>query len=81
VDWIGSGIWLVHRNVFLDIQKKFPELGPKTANDDWNFFAVDPTQPSNLGEDVAFCRRARAAGHEVWLDEGCRCIHYGYAGF
>lgn len=33
VDWIGTGCLLVHRSVFEDIQKAFPELGPTNGFD------------------------------------------------
>lgn len=32
----------------------------------------------SVGEDVIFCRRARAAGHEVFVDLGLICGHVGH---
>ena len=74
--WVGTGFMLVHRSVFLDIQKKFPELAPSgRGRDYWNFF-----QPmDDAGEDAAFCIRAAAAGHQPFVDLGLHALHVGYA--
>jgi hypothetical protein len=76
MDWVATGCMLIHRSVFLDIQKKFPELGPEEdGRDEWDYF-----RPSiSGGEDKDFCARARAAGHEVFLDTGLQCLHVGFA--
>jgi hypothetical protein len=34
--------------------------------------------PLGTGEDVAFCLRAAAAGHQPYVDLGLRCGHIGY---
>lgn len=90
MDWVGTGLMLVHRQVFLDIQKKYPELAPGLKkgirigqNGEpeeytfeqpvWDYFLPGHGQ----GEDVAFCRRARASGHKVYLDKGLRPFHVG----
>lgn len=36
--WCATGALLVHRQVFLDIQKKFPNLAPQHPNEPWHFF-------------------------------------------
>lgn len=74
-EWVGTGCLLVHRSVYLDIQKKQPELAPSGARNHWDFFLP----LSNQGEDVAFCQRAKAAGHEVFVDLGLQPHHVGYA--
>jgi hypothetical protein len=77
VDWVGFGCVLVHRSVFLDIQKKFPDRAPNGRRTEWNFF-----QPGlDTGEDVEFCRIAKQAGHQVWLDTRLQCFHVGYCCF
>lgn len=82
--WVATGCLLVNRQVFLDIQAKFPELAPVTspgtmepARLHWDFFRLGNTD----GEDVAFCKRARAAGHEIYVDTGLQCAHVGYKAF
>jgi hypothetical protein len=75
VDWVATGCMLVHRSVFEDIQKKFPELKGKTETGAFNFF-----QPKDdgSGEDVSFCRRAKDSGHQPYIDLGLPVFHVGY---
>lgn len=83
-DWVGTGCMLIHRQVFLDIQKTQPELAPVTERSmtrairkEWDFFRMTETN----GEDVSFCARARAAGHEIFIDTGLQVAHIGYASY
>ena len=39
VRWTGTGALLVHRSVYLDIQKKFPNLAPQHSSEPWHFFS------------------------------------------
>lgn len=55
VDWVGTGALLIRREV----------LAPMTPP--WFTLPADGAG-SGRGEDLAFCRRARAAGHQVWCD-------------
>lgn len=76
VDWVATGFLLVHRSVYLDIQKKFPELAPNGGTKNWwRYFTPDAS--ANHGEDVAFCKRAREAGHQVYIDHAIHCGHLG----
>lgn len=38
--WIGTGAWLCHRSVFLDIEKKFPRLSRARNNGHPHFFTA-----------------------------------------
>jgi hypothetical protein len=75
VDWVATGCLLVHRTVFEDIEKKYPELAPKKQDEVFDFF--HPISSSE-GEDVSFCRRAKTAGHQPHVDLGLPVFHVGY---
>lgn len=76
VDWVATGCMLVHRKVFQDIEEKFPELKSPIPNGEFDFF-----HPINsvTGEDVSFCKRAKQAGHQPYIDLGLPVFHVGYA--
>lgn len=74
VDWVATGCLLVHRDVYLGIKEKFPELAPEGKRKEWDFFRKE----SDSGEDVAFCHRAKEAGHQPFMDAGLQCAHVGY---
>jgi hypothetical protein len=75
VDWVGAGAMLIHRKVFEDMRQKYPELASKYSNTPFNYF-----QPGEdgAGEDIAFCKRAKACGHQPHVDIGIPLAHVGY---
>lgn len=75
VDWIGTGCLLIHRKVFESIREKYPEL--KSSNPLMPFDYFLPMGSGN-GEDVSFCKRAKAAGHQTYIDLGIPVKHVGY---
>lgn len=77
VDWIGFGCALIHREVFLEIQRNFPSLAPQMEIAPWRFFQTEGDE----GEDEAFCRRVRGCGIPIWLDTQLICGHIGSMAF
>jgi hypothetical protein len=72
VNWIGTGCLLIHRSVFEDIQKKYPELS--TSNEDAKFDFFLPST-SNTNDGIAFCKRAKESGHLPHIDLGTPVFH------
>lgn len=61
---VGFGCVLTDTQVFFDVKDAH------TAS--WF------TPKWGLGEDLAFCKRAIAAGHDVWVDPAVKCGHVGH---
>jgi hypothetical protein len=75
VDWVATGCMLVHRQVFDDIRAKFPDQAtPDNKAYKFDYFLPTKTE----GEDVAFCKRAKLAGHQSHIDLGLPVFHVGY---
>lgn len=63
VDITGSGALLIARRVFTKVEQPFLI--------DW-----DSRGRKLAGPDIAFCRRARAAGFKIWVHFDYPCRHY-----
>jgi hypothetical protein len=78
VDWVATGFLLVHRQVYLDILEKNPTLkSPNPKGKPHAFFTQTGAVNAIQGEDVAFCERAKSAGHQPYVDLGCLVAHRG----
>lgn len=75
-DWVGTGVMLIHRTVFDTMAQVYPELTPKGPDDTYKFFNYI-NEEEDVGEDVSFCRRAKAAGIQPYVDLSCVCGHLG----
>lgn len=63
----GTGIMLIKTDVFKYLQDiAFP----------WFEFSYDD-KGERVGEDVEFCRKARGAGYEIWVDSSIPVGHLG----
>lgn len=79
-DWIGTGCIMIHRSVF-DAIKANPEMShlePNEMGGHWDFFRPGVPGLDGAGEDIAFCFRAKASGHQPYVDCALHALHVGY---
>lgn len=91
VDWVATGMMLVHRRVYEKIVETDKDVFPitHTASSvkglNFNILLRDDQFPLSFfskygadeGEDVLFCRRVRAAGFQPYLDLSVHASHQG----
>lgn len=77
VDAVGSACVLIKTEVFQKIQEmKVP--GVKDAGQDlWYLYGKARPGENTVGEDVFFCKLARDAGFEIWVD---KTVSFGHIG-
>lgn len=86
MDYIPSGFMLLKRSVIEKIQAKFPELYYEPKHDSmkhakgWCLFNTEVWNGEFWGEDYTFCRRAREAGVDIWVDPLIQFDHAGSRG-
>lgn len=90
---IGTGLMVIRRDVVETLVERHPELRyvPDQIDRESGLVAehivalfqplFDPETGHLLGDDYAFCARARAAGFSVWLAPWMRTTHTGPARF
>jgi hypothetical protein len=78
-EWVATGCLLIHRDVFLGIQKACPELAPGNESPFWDYFQEGHDQSG--GEDVMFCKRAKKAGFQAYVDTGAQAFHVGFCAY
>lgn len=93
VEHIGAGFNLIHRRVFEKVAARHPELRfrPEPASSHRAFTQaemeksihfyetfIDPETRAQVSEDLAFCRRAREAGVEIWMRTDVQLTHAGH---
>lgn len=85
MDYIPAGFMLLRRDLLEKMIAHFPELYycPKNETikheDGHYLFAVELWEGEFWGEDYTFCRRARQAGFDIWIDPVIRLDHQGKA--
>jgi hypothetical protein len=84
VRYVGTGFLLTRRVVYEDIQRTFalPECNVRFGAPAVPYFLpMVIAEPEGghwyLGEDFAFCERARTSGHKVLVDSRIRLGHIG----
>lgn len=87
VEYIPSGFILLSRSLIEKMRNKFPELYFESknkesinANSGYCFFDTEVWEGEFWGEDYVFCRRAREAGAEIWVDPLIQFDHAGTVG-
>ena len=87
----GMGFVLIHRQVFLDIAKHYPNLkyvpsdyhsdtphSPEEMNNSFHFFAEHQSENGFMSEDKSFFHRAKQVGYNMFLDTSIKLNHTGY---
>lgn len=86
MQYIPAGFMLMTRSVIEKLIKKFPELyfEPKHESmkkeNGWLFFNTELWDGEFWGEDYVFCRKAREAGVDIWVDPLIQFDHAGVKG-
>lgn len=86
MEYIPAGFMLIKREVIAGMREKFPDLyySPKDPRSDresaYCFFDTQVWEGEFWGEDYVFCRRAREAGFEIWVDPLIQFDHAGVFG-
>ena len=86
MEYIPAGFMLLKRSAVAKMRDKFPELyyQPKDSrnNSEKTFclFNTEVYEGEFWGEDYVFCRRAREAGVDIWIDPYIQFDHDGTIG-
>jgi hypothetical protein len=86
MQYIPAGFMLITRSCIEKMRNKFPELyyEPKDAKNNpepgFCFFNTEVYEGEFWGEDFVFCRNARNAGVEIWVDPLIQFDHAGTVG-
>jgi len=87
MNYIPAGFILLSRNAIRKMRDKFPELYYEPKNKEienpqpgYCFFNTEVYEGEFWGEDFVFCRRAREAGIDIWVDPLIQFDHSGTIG-
>lgn len=86
MDYIPAGFMLIKRNVIEKMREFHADLKfcPKVINDQmfpgYALFNTDVWEGEFWGEDFYFCRKAREAGFDIWVDPLVEFDHAGVRG-
>lgn len=85
-EYVPAGFMLISREAIKKMRDKFPELyyAPKDARSEtestYCLFNTEVWNGEFWGEDYVFCRRAREAGVQIWVDPLITFDHAGVVG-
>lgn len=68
---VGSGILLTHMSIFEKLEEPWFWIHWFERTDDRG-----EQVRQIMNEDIGFCRSAREAGYEIWVDPMAECIHW-----
>jgi hypothetical protein len=86
MQYIPAGFMLISRSAIQKMRNKFPELyyEPKDKRNNpepgYCFFNTEVYEGEFWGEDFVFCRKAREAGVDIWVDPLIQFDHAGTIG-
>lgn len=86
MEYIPAGFMLLTREAISKMRNKYPELyyspkDPRSQTESaYCFFNTEVWDGEFWGEDYVFCRRARDAGLEIWVDPLIEFNHAGVVG-
>jgi hypothetical protein len=86
MEYIPAGFMLIARSAIEKMRDKHPDLyyEPKDKRNNpepgYCFFNTEVWQGEFWGEDFVFCRKAREAGVEIWVDPLIQFDHAGTVG-
>jgi len=86
MEYIPSGFMLIKKSAIEKMRAKFPELYFEPKHDSmkhakgWLFFNTEIWNGEFWGEDYTFCRKAREAGVDIWVDPLIQFDHAGTRG-
>lgn len=91
IDGVGAGFMLIKRHVFEVMKSKLKlssyfdtdVTGDEKAVDVTAFFhfGIDEDDHQYIGEDIYFCRKAKEAGFDLWIDPSIEISHVGPKGY
>lgn len=81
VDMLGTGLMLIRRKVLDTMPYPWFEFLKIPSPAARMLTPIHQQTEEILGEDVAFCRKARELGFEIWLDLENRGVHFGLYGY
>jgi hypothetical protein len=86
MEYIPAGFILLKRSALTKMREKHPELYYEPKHESmkhakgWLFFNTEIWEGEFWGEDYTFCRKAREAGVDIWVDPLIQFNHAGQIG-